>query len=123
MKYCDNEQVIGCDVDDTLILHRDAQDGEESIQIACPYDGIVRSYVIHKPHIKLLRDRKARGCEIIVWSQSGPQWAKTVVEALGLQDIEPFVFCKPFMIVDDLPASAWLSNRAYIEPSAGYGNR
>lgn len=120
--YCENEQVVGCDVDDTLVLWRKPQDGEETIDITDPYDGQTKTLVIHKPHIKLLRDRKARGCAIIVWSQSGPQWARAVVNALGLDEVKPFIFAKPFMIIDDLPAEAWLSNRVYLKPTIGYGN-
>lgn len=120
--YNDSEQNIGFDVDDTLILWRKPLEGEETIDIICPYDGRSSTFVIHKPHIKLLKDRKARGCSIKVWSQSGPKWAKAVVDALGLQDHVSHVEGKPFMIVDDLPASVWMPNNTYLKPDIGYGN-
>lgn len=117
----ENEQIITFDVDDTLILHRAPLEGEETVEIIDPYDGRVLSFVIHKPHIKLMGDRIARGCAIVVWSQNGPQWANAVVTALGLKPT--LIMAKPFMIVDDLPVEAWIGKRVYLEPNLAYGNR
>lgn len=120
MIYLENEQVIGFDCDDTLILHQPADKSDVIVDITDPYDQTVSRYVVHMPHYKLLKDRIARGCAIIVWSQSGPMWAKAVCEALK---IEPtIVMGKPFMIVDDLPAEAWLNNRVYLKPDTTYGS-
>ncbi len=117
--HIENEQLIGCDVDDTLVLWRAPLEGEETIDIIDPYDGHNVRLVIHKPHVKLVQDRMARGCAIIVWSQAGPKWAKAVTEALG---IVPTLTCgKPFAIIDDLPATAWLGERIYIKPESKYG--
>lgn len=116
-----SEQVIGCDVDDTLVLWRPRVGTERVVDIVDPYDGHTVTLVVHEPHVKLISDRKQRGCSIMVWSQSGPQWAKAVVDALGLQDVVDEVKAKPFMIVDDLPAEAWLNNRAYLKPDSNYG--
>lgn len=121
MNYIEEEQVLGCDVDDTLVLWRKPEFGEETVTITDPYDNRDVILVIHKPHVKLLKDRKARGCAILVWSQAGPQWARAVVNALGLQNLNPLVMAKPFAIVDDLPATAWLNERIYIKPDSNYG--
>ncbi len=118
--YIKEEFVIGFDCDDTLILHKSAEDGEETVSITDPYDGSVCSYVIHKPHVKLFKDRMARGCAILVWSQSGPQWAKAVVDALGL--VPTAILGKPSMLVDDLPVEAWMGKRTYLDPKIRYGN-
>lgn len=117
--YIENEQIIGFDVDDTLILYKPIEDNDETVIVIDPYDGVERKFVVHRPHIKLMTDRQARGCQIIVWSQGGPQWAKAVVDALGIDGV--IIMAKPFMIVDDLPATAWLSNRTYIDPKSKYG--
>jgi hypothetical protein len=120
MIYISEEQVIGVDVDDTLVLHRAAKEGETTVDVLDPYDGTTVRLVVHKPHIKLIEDRTARGCAIIVWSQSGPQWAKAVVDALG---IKPALICaKPFFVVDDLPINEWLNNRVYLNPEMSYGS-
>lgn len=120
--FNENERVLPVDCDDTLILWRDPKDGEETVDIVCPYDGKVVTLVKHKPNIKLLKDRHARGCSIKVWSQSGPQWAKAVVDALHLEDYVYLVEGKPFMIVDDLPASAWMPINTYLNPDIKYGS-
>lgn len=120
MKFIENEQLIGFDVDDTLILHRDPLEGEETVTFIDPYDSVERTYVIHKPHVKLMNDRMARGCAIIVWSQNGPKWAKAVVDALGLNPT--LIAAKPFMIVDDLPVEAWMGPRIFLKPDIRYGN-
>lgn len=120
--YNPNEQNIGVDVDDTIVLWRKAEFGEQTVTVTCPYDGIPVVLVVHKPHVKLIKDRKARGCSIMVWSQSGPQWAKAVVDALGLQDVVDEVKGKPFMILDDLPPEVWLTNRVYLNPKSNYGS-
>jgi hypothetical protein len=116
-----NEQVIGFDCDDTLILHREALPGEETVEIVDPYDNTVSSYVVHKPHVKLLKDRMARGCAILLWSQNGPKWAKAVADALKINPT--LILGKPFMVVDDLPVEAWMGKRVYMSPDTPYGNR
>lgn len=119
--YDGSEQSLCCDVDDTLVLWDKPQDGQETITIIDPYDGHPVTLVVHKPHVKLVKDRYARGCSVTVWSQSGPQWAKAVVDALGLQEHVTHVRAKPFAIVDDLPAEAWLNNRIYLKPQSKFG--
>lgn len=119
--FITNEQVIGFDCDDTLILHKTPEVGDEIVKIVDPYDGVELSYVVHKPHVKLFKDRMARGCAILVWSQNGPQWAKAVTDALGLKPTA--ILAKPFMVVDDLPINEWLNNRVYMDPHIPYGNR
>lgn len=120
--FIEKEQVVGIDCDDTLVLWRQPMEGEETIDIVDPYDGNNVRLVIHKPHVKLLKDRYARGCHITVWSQGGPRWAKAVVDALGVQESVSTVQAKPFMIVDDLAASEWLKNRVFLDPSLKYGS-
>ena len=118
--YIENEQVIGFDCDDTLILHRNPIEGEQTVDVIDPYDGITRTYVIHKPHVKLMKDRMARGCAILMWSQNGPKWAKAVAEALDLKPT--LILAKPCMIVDDLPIQDWIGPRIYLKPNIRYGN-
>lgn len=118
--FIENEQVIGFDCDDTLILHRAALEGEETVEVLDPYDGVTRTFVVHKPHVKLMKDRMARGCAVLMWSQNGPQWAKAVADSLKLKPT--LILAKPFMIVDDLPVQDWMGARVYMKPDIRYGN-
>ncbi len=117
--YIPNEQVLGVDCDDTLVLWRDPEEGEETVDIVDPYDNRTVRLVVHKPHLKLIKDRAARGCAILVWSQGGPRWAKAVADALNVK----YAVCmaKPFAVVDDLPASVWLAERIYLKANSNYG--
>lgn len=121
MTFISNEQVIGFDCDDTLILHRQPNLGEETVEIVDPYDGTTGVYVVHKPHVKLFKDRMERGCAILLWSQNGPRWAKAVADALKLTPT--MILAKPFMIVDDLPVKKWIGKRLYLQPNIPYGNK
>jgi predicted phosphatase len=116
-----SEQVICVDIDETLIMHKKAKKKDLVVNFTDPYDGTLRYVVVHKPHVKILKDRKRRGATIIVWSQSGYQWAVAVVKALQLQDYVDFVASKPVAIIDDKPASDWLAERIYLPHDSLYG--
>lgn len=121
MKVIRSEQLLCVDVDDTLIMHKKAKKGDTVVCFTDPYDGSQRYVVVHKPHVKILKDRKRRGATIVVWSQSGFQWAEAVVVALKLQAHVDFVASKPVAIMDDKPASDWLAERIYLNPDSLYG--
>ena len=69
----------------------------------------------------MLKDRKARGATIHVWSANGYQWALAVVRALELEAYVDFVQSKPTMYVDDLQASEILGERLYLGKDSAYG--
>lgn len=119
MQVIDNESVVCFDVDDTLILWE--QELITGLQITCPYDGAKFIVRPHEGHIKLLKNHKARGHKIIVWSQSGYQWAEAVVNALRLSEYVDFIMTKPRTYVDDLPVQEWLQDRVYIKPTSSWG--
>jgi len=78
---CKTGMVIYCDVDDTLIDHHD----------------------IAKPHIvQFLRDAKAKGCTLFLWSQGGADYAKQHAVALGIEGLFDAFLPKPDIAVDDL---------------------
>lgn len=120
MKTIKSEQILCVDVDSTLVMYERSNKNQRSVIIIDPYDGTKRKLFIHEPHSKLVKDRKARGAHIIVWSQNGYKWAETVVIALKLQKYVDIIASKPIAIVDDLPASDWLSERIYISPNSLY---
>jgi hypothetical protein len=51
----------------------------------------------------------------MVWSAGGVQWAKTVVNTLGLADYVDLIITKPSKFVDDLPADQVLGQRIYLK--------
>jgi phosphoglycolate phosphatase-like HAD superfamily hydrolase len=121
VKIIQSEQLICVDVDDTLIIHRKAKKSDTIVCFTDPYDKAQRYVTVHKPHVKILKDRKRRGATIVVWSQSGYKWAEAVVKALQLQDYVDYVASKPVAIIDDKPASDWLAERIYLDPNSKYG--
>lgn len=117
MLHLSGEMNVGYDVDETLILHKDS---DTAIDITNPYTGETKRFTPHSRHVTLLKDHKARGYRIIVWSNGGDAWAKAVVDALGLGDegskSVDIVMTKLCKYVDDLPAEQVLANRIYLTP-------
>ena len=110
----DNEQVWMVDVDDSLVLW-DFEDNEIGpIPIICPYDGTTYKLLPHSGNIRLLKEKKARGAHITVWSQGGWKWAEAVVKALCLMHHVDIIQSKPIGIIDDLPSEAWMPKSTYI---------
>lgn len=105
------ENVVAFDCDGTLILlHKNP-----NLTIIDPYDGMEHHVRIHARHLKLLKDRRARGCWTVVWSANGKAWAQAVVNALKVQEFVCDVQAKPQAIVDDLTAEEVFPNRIFIK--------
>lgn len=109
-----NELTAFFDVDQTLIMagyetHKDV------ITIMCPYTKEELKLVPHKHHIKILKDQKARGYHITVWSANGWQWVDSVLTALGLWEYVDEGRGKSIKFFDDLPADQVLGTRVYID--------
>lgn len=122
MQTVASEQVIFVDVDSTLIMWtRPIKRGQKTIAFTDPYDNSQHIVVPHSAHIKVLKDRKARGATIIVWSQSGYKWAEAVVKALKLENYVDQVMSKPVAYIDDLPVQEWMAERIYLDPASHYG--
>ncbi len=115
MKVIENEMLVYCDCDDTLVLWFTNCDPNEKVDIPCPYDGKLLSLKPHKRHIQLLKDYKARGATVIVWSAAGYKWAESVTKALGLEPYVDYCQTKPTKYVDDLQANEILGERVFLE--------
>lgn len=115
MIVIDNEQVVMYDCDDTLVMWFSGCDPSEKIEIICPYGGTETWLKPHKRHIELLKQHKARGNTIVVWSAAGYKWAEAVVKALELDVYVDFIMTKPNKYVDDLTADEILGTRIYLE--------
>lgn len=114
MKYIENELSVYFDCDNTLIMRNDI-DKNNYIRITSPYTN--REVVVspHLEHIDLLKEQKARGYYVVVWSHGGAAWSKAVVEALQLEEFVDEVRVKPSKYFDDLQANEVLGTRVYLE--------
>ena len=113
MKVYESENIVCFDVDDTLVIWN-VPPGEEGNTRVFDNFGFKEKLLPHRAHIKLLKQFKARGQFVIVWSQGGHQWASEVVKYLELTEYVDLIMAKPKWIVDDLPASAW-TKRTYLD--------
>lgn len=123
MKIISQESTVFCDVDDTLVMWGfKAKKGQKLVAITNPHDGTQEYFATHPGHIKVLKDRKARGSFIVVWSSGGYAWANAVVKALGLEQYVDLVMTKPHLYMDDKQPSEIMGERLYIPFGSGYGN-
>jgi hypothetical protein len=115
MQVFENEQVMGVDIDDTLLMWSDkyTQPHEGAIPVNDPYDGSVNYLVPNQRHIELVKKQKGRGFFIIAWSAAGCLWANSAIQALGLEPYVDIVLSKPQKYLDDTPAEKWMQ-RIYI---------
>lgn len=115
------ESTVFCDVDDTLVMWGKIKRGEKAIAVTCPHGGHQEYLRPHKGHIKILKDRKARGSFIVVWSAGGFAWANAVVKALGLENHVDLIMTKPHCYIDDKEAKDIMGERIYLPYGNGYG--
>lgn len=115
------ESTIFCDVDDTLVMWGKAKKGEKVVAITEPHSGAQVYLRPHEAHIKILKDRKARGSFIVVWSAGGFAWAEAVVKALQLEAYVNIVMTKPHAYIDDKSASEFMGEHIYLPYGGNYG--
>jgi phosphoserine phosphatase len=120
MKIIENESVIFCDIDDTLTMW---QDTDDAVWVRCPHYGEKYKLAVNRGNLKILKDRKARGSFIVVWSAGGYAWANAVVQALGIEKYVDQIMSKPIGYIDDRPAEKILGEHIYIPHNSGYGKR
>jgi phosphoserine phosphatase len=116
MNIIDNDNVVCFDVDDTLVMWNVPRDAEDLVVV--DNFGTLETLVPNRKHIELMRQFKARGFTVVVWTQGGASWAKNVIDALKISDMVDLVMRKPTWVVDDLSPTAWLS-RIYMEEKDG----
>lgn len=112
MLITDNEYIVACDVDCTLVTPTDEENGH--ILLTNPYSLSQSWFKIHYPHVELIKQYKGRGMFIRVWSHGGVKWAETVVNHLGLDIYVDSVETKPIKLIDDLPAEKIFKNVIYL---------
>lgn len=117
-----NENTDFYDVDGTIIIHESHKTipPGESLQV---FDAVTKQFItvrINKPMVRLLRESKARGSYVVVWSRGGYRWAADVIKALELTEYVDLVISKPLAYFDDTPIEKWLPYRVFIEPGVIY---
>ena len=118
MKVIESTRSVFCDIDDTLVIWDWQVLDPEGINLVYVGEGSNTVAVLpHLRHIELLKQFKARGHTVIVWSQGGQGWAKAVVEKLGIEEIVDIVMSKPSWYIDDLHASAFMGQNIYLHPN------
>ena len=120
MKVIKSHRIVFIDVDDTLVIWdwKDiSPDGIGLITVSDPVSGFTQQLLPHERHINLLKQFKARGHTVVVWSQGGYSWADTVVKALGLEELVDVVMSKPDWYIDDIPAAAFMGKNVCLHPT------
>ena len=111
----DKKSVVAFDVDDTLIMWDKVSDNMVTVTLPGE-DGFTETFAVHTSHVQMLKDfKKTCRYTVVVWSQSGHDWAEAVVRALDLEDHVDLVMSKPSRHVDDLTSNHWLGQHIYKE--------
>lgn len=121
MKILATEQLIFCDVDETLILWGKIKKHHKAIAYTCPYTKAQLMVRVHEPNLAIVKERLARGATIIVWSASGWKKAAAITKALNLSHPKLIVTSKPVGYLDDKPCESWMGQQIYLDPDSHYG--
>ena len=113
----EDKPIVYCDVDSTLVMWREHEVPEsqrDNFLILWASPNYKVAVWEHKEHVKMLKEFKARGHTVVVWSQGGSDWAESVVDALNLREIVDLVAPKPYWFFDDLTAEEFMPNSIRI---------
>ena len=95
------------DVDDTIVIWRTI--GSE------PQEGdVLIEDIVAKPNTKIIekiKEHKAKGDKVVIWSQGGEEWVNTVVKVLELEEYVDVKLSKPDLYYDDLHCTMWLTSK------------
>lgn len=119
MKVIKATRSVFFDVDDTLVIwdwKSVDPEGKGLVTIKDPNGGCSELVLPHYRHIELMRQFKARGHTVYVWSQGGHEWAAEVCRILGIENLVDYVLDKPNWYVDDLHVNAWMKAPIFLDP-------
>jgi FMN phosphatase YigB (HAD superfamily) len=109
--YLLGDPTIYFDVDNTLVMWG-LEDHPNVLSFT--FNDSVFKLVPHTEHIQFLKDKKADGFKIVVWSAGSETWAKEVINVLGLSSFVDHAISKPMFHVDDLPSNEILHPHRHI---------
>ena len=127
MQTIKSDRIVYCDVDDTLVKWDDNMSftklDKQSIAILDPFEDARRD-PFEEPNkvyylrpiwatIQYLKEYKAKGYTVVVWSAGSYLWAEAVVKALKLEEYVDFCMSKPDVCLDDLPPLEWIREIIY----------
>ena len=108
----DERKTVFFDVDDTILEWKSCNPGDQGSIITTNNGQVFHKRAI-SPNIEALKSHFLAGHIVVVWSAGGSTWAKTVIEALRLQDYVNVILNKPDFYYDDKDASHWLPYRQF----------
>lgn len=124
MRTIKNDMLARFDVDKTIIFSRSELppgfDFERNKPIIVTTSKSTAQVWPHLEHIEKLKEHKARGQHVVVWSAGGWEWAEAVVKALGLEEFVDDVEPKGQWWWDDLPKDKICKERCYIPMGQQY---
>lgn len=106
------------DVDDTLILwDKSAYPNAPTVTVSF---GKHKDTVlaVHEKNVNLLKKFSRLGYQIMVFSQTGADWAKCIIDALGIEQFVDYYGTKPMFYIDDKGADSWMQ-RVWRDPVTG----
>lgn len=118
------DNTIFFDVDNTLILWNcDPQDPRTIWIPSLKVDGVNENGTVsyehvpvipHEKHLLMIKRHKQLGNTVVVWSKSGPEWARNIVEYFGLSGYVDLVCGKPCVVYDDLKPDQFLTDCRFL---------
>ncbi len=112
-----HEQILACDIDDTLVTMNGVTKDSCDFAIKDPYDVLGTMYFKAMwPNINLVKRGFQRGLRYFAWSFAGVKHAQAVVLALNMEPYFEFVMTKPTRYIDDKPVTEWLTGRTWLPP-------
>lgn len=115
----ESHKVLTVDCDDTLVMWQLSMYPDlPRVEVALP-DIAPSILVLNQKNVNLVKKFYKLGFKIVVWSQTGYDWAKAVAEAVGLSEYVTLYMTKPRYHVDDLPSSVWMGERLWRDPVTG----
>lgn len=119
-----SEFTVYCDVDRTLITkfskgyektyHLSTELFPNQIKISGELEHLNGTYEIHMGNVNILKEYKARGYSIIIWSARGSSWAAKTADAVGLSEVADFYLAKPTKYIDDKHASEFMGEPLFF---------
>lgn len=74
-----------------------------------------QDFYVHHIHVNKIKEFKARGHNVVVWSAGGSDWAEQVVIALELSAHVDLIIEKPRWYFDDKPVNEWIGSLCYVD--------
>jgi hypothetical protein len=125
MYFLKGDNTIFFDVDNTLILWNCDPEDPRTIWIPslkinkALQSGVIQYETVpvvpHEKHLLMIKRHKQLGNTVVVWSKSGPEWAKNIVEYFNLSEYVDLVCGKPAVIYDDLKPDEFLTDCRFLD--------